>query len=171
VAWQTNVLVVANRTAGSEELIEALKERAARGSTAFTLLLPCTAGAAREESRARLDDALARMRTAGLEVVGKLGTDPNPLFALTDIWDPATFDEVVISTFPTGVSHWLNADLPQRVARLTDAPVAHVVSKTTPPPPRGDSAPRRHAVSGDAGDFVARFFGGRRGEGRHVTRH
>jgi hypothetical protein len=26
------------------------------------------------------------------------------------------------------VSHWLNCDLPQRVARLTDAPVEHVVA-------------------------------------------
>jgi hypothetical protein len=125
--WQTNVLVVANRTSASDELMEALRRRADRGPTAFTLLVPAGPGA-RDEGRERLDDALARMRAAGLEVVGKLGIDSNPLFSLTEVWDAATFDEIVISTFPSGVSHWLNLDLPQRVARLTDAPVEHVVS-------------------------------------------
>jgi hypothetical protein len=125
--WQTNVLVVANRTSASDELMEALRRRADRGPTAFTLLVPAGPGAL-DEGRERLDEALARMRAAGLEVVGKLGIDSNPLFSLTEVWDAATFDEIVISTFPSGVSHWLNLDLPQRVARLTDAPVEHVVS-------------------------------------------
>ena len=125
--WQTNVLVVANRTSGSDELIECLRRRADKGPTAFTLLVPAGADT-REDARERLDQALARMRATGLQVVGKLGVDPNPLFALTEVWDAAKFDEIVISTFPSGVSHWMNLDLPQRVARLTDAPVEHVVS-------------------------------------------
>lgn len=125
--WQTNVLVVANRTAGSDELVETLKRRAAKGPTTFTLLVPADPGA-RADARDRLDAALARMRAADLEVVGKLGIDSNPMFALTEEWDAAKFDEIVISTFPSGVSHWLNLDLPQRVARLTDAPVEHVVA-------------------------------------------
>jgi hypothetical protein len=127
VPWQTNVLVVANRTAGSDELVETLKRRAAKGPTTFTLLVPADPGA-RADARDRLDTALARMRAADLEVVGKLGVDSNPMFALTEEWDAAKFDEIVISTFPSGVSHWLNLDLPQRVARLTDAPVEHVVA-------------------------------------------
>ena len=125
--WQSNVLVVANRTAGSEELITTLRRRADAGPTAFTLLVPCDGGG-RSEARDRLDAALTLMRAAGLEVVGKLGIDSNPLFALTEVWDPAKFDEIVISTFPSGVSHWMNLDLPQRVARITDAPVEHVVA-------------------------------------------
>ena len=125
--WQTNVLVVANRTAGSDELIETLKRRAQKGSTAFTLLVPADPGH-REEGRERLDAALARMRADGLEVEGKLGVDSNPMFALCEEWDAAQFDEIVISTFPSGVSHWMNLDLPQRVARYTDAPVEHVVA-------------------------------------------
>jgi hypothetical protein len=129
VPWQSNVLVVANRTAGSDELIETLKRRAGKGPTAFTLLVPADPRA-RADARDRLDQALARMRAEGLEVVGKLGVDSNPMFALTEEWDAAKFDEIVISTFPSGVSHWLNLDLPQRVARLTDAPVEHVVAAT-----------------------------------------
>jgi hypothetical protein len=123
VAWQTNVLVVANRTAGSDELIEALRRRAERGPMTCTLLVPAGAGAAE-----RLDDALARLRDAGLDAKGQVGVDANPLFSLAEVWDGSVYDEIVVSTFPTGVSHWLNLDLPQRIARLTDAPVDHVVA-------------------------------------------
>ena len=123
MAWQTNVLVVANRTAGSDELIGALRQRADKGPMRCTLVVPAGSGAAE-----RLEAALASMRAAGLEADGRVGTDANPLFAVADVWDPSVFDEIVVSTFPTGVSHWLNADLPQRVARLTDAPVEHVVA-------------------------------------------
>jgi hypothetical protein len=126
VAWQRTVLVVANRTAGSDELIERLERRAAEGPLRCTLLMPV--GPDRSDAYERLEDALIRMHRAGIEVEGRLGVDPNPLFCISEVWDPAHYDEIVISTFPSGVSHWLNVDLPQRVARLTDAPVEHVVS-------------------------------------------
>ena len=131
MAWQTNVLVVANRTAGSDELIAALKRRAERGPIRCTLLVPAGHGF-RDEARTRLGDALERMRSIGIEADGHVGVDPNPLFCVGEVWDPATYDEIIISTFPSGVSHWLNLDLPQRVAKLTDAPVEHVVSARQP---------------------------------------
>jgi hypothetical protein len=127
VAWQTKVLVVANQTSASDELVEALKRRAEADPTVFTLLVP--AGA---EAHARLDAALERMRGAGLEVTGQVGIDSNPMFALSEVWDPTAFDAVVVSTFPIGVSRWLNVGLPQRVARLTNAPVDHVVAAGAP---------------------------------------
>ena len=127
MAWQTKVLVVANQTSASDELIDALKRRAAAEPTVFTLLVP-----AGSEAQGRLDTALERMRKAGLEVSGQVGVDSNPMFALSEVWDPTAFDTIVVSTFPTGVSHWLNLDLPQRIARLTDAPVEHVVAAGAP---------------------------------------
>ena len=128
MAWQTNVLVVANRTAGSDELIAALKRRAEEGPLSCFLLMPA-ARRARAEARERLRDAVARLRSEGLEVQGKLGADANPFFAVADEWDPSFYDEIVISTLPTGTSHWLNLDLPQRVGRLTNAKVEHVVAQ------------------------------------------
>ena len=129
MAWQRNVLVVANRTAGSDELIDALKRRAADGPVKCTLLMPAGPGG-RKEAYPRLEEALVRMHDAGIAVEGRLGVDSNPLFCVGEIWDAAQYDEIVISTFPSGVSHWMNLDLPQRVARLTDAPVEHIVSST-----------------------------------------
>ncbi|MEA2428847.1 MAG: hypothetical protein QOF37_2475 [Thermoleophilaceae bacterium] len=127
MAWQRNVLVVANRTAGSDELIDALKRRAEGGPVKCTLLMPAGPGA-RDEAYSRLEDALVRIHDAGIAVEGRLGVDSNPIFCVGEVWDPARYDEIVISTFPSGVSHWMNLDLPQRVARLTDAPVEHIVS-------------------------------------------
>src|SRR3954462_9414164 len=40
---KASVLVVANRTAGSDELLEALRERAAQGEVKFHLVVPSTA--------------------------------------------------------------------------------------------------------------------------------
>ena len=44
------------------------------------------------------------------------------------VWDPAKFDEIVVSTLPTGTSKWLQIDLPHRVERITGMPVEHVVA-------------------------------------------
>ncbi len=44
MAWQYEILVVANVTADSVELIEALRERAARDRCHFTLLVPARGG-------------------------------------------------------------------------------------------------------------------------------
>ena len=124
MAWEFHVLVVANVTATSDELLNALRERASRGACRFTLLMP------REGDGAdgRLEEALAAMRAAGLErVAGKVG-DHDPIVATMELWDPMSFDEIVVSTLPTGSSRWLGLDLPRRLAKLTSVPVHHVVS-------------------------------------------
>jgi hypothetical protein len=138
MAWEFSLLVVANVTAGSDELLDSLRERAERGTCAFTLVMPATGAEARE----RLETALSRMREAGLDVEGKVG-DPDPVVAVMDVWDPMKFDEIIVSTLPTGSSRWMGLDLPHRLEKLTSVPVRHVVSKppqaeapTGPPPER-----------------------------------
>lgn len=126
MAWKTSVLVVANQTADSPELMEALRERAARGDTEFTLLLPQLPGRS-EEARSRLEAIVASWREAGLEVRGELG-DSDPVVAVKEAWDPSRFDEVVISTLATGVSKWLQIDLPHRVERMIGIGVRQVVA-------------------------------------------
>jgi hypothetical protein len=127
MAWQTRALVIANRTADSDQLLEALEERARSGPVAFTLLVPA-GSAGREQARARLEAACERIRAAGLEVEGSLAHDSDPLGAVHEAWDPAKYDEIVVCTLPTGASKWLQVDLPHRVAKITDAPVTHVVA-------------------------------------------
>jgi hypothetical protein len=128
-----SVLVVANRTADSPELLEALRARAERGPVRFTLLAPASTG--REATARQLEAGLEVMRAAGLEVDGRIG-DRDPTGAVTDAWDPGEFDEIIVSTLPAQTSKWLSINLPQRVAKLTDALVTHVVaSETASPPP------------------------------------
>jgi hypothetical protein len=125
--WKTNVLVIANRTADSPELLHALQARAERGPVAFTLLLPKN-GTDRQRAEAALQTSLERIREAGLPVDGQVG-DSDPLVAVQETWDPRRFDEVIVATFPTHSSRWLLIDLPHRVANITGAAVTHVVAE------------------------------------------
>jgi hypothetical protein len=142
MAWKFSVLVVANVTASSDELLAALRSRVERSDCAFTLLVPATGGgkAARDAAREALDKALDRLRAAGLEVEGMVG-DADPVIAVHDVWDPRRFDEIVISTLPTGASRWLAVDLPHRVEKLTGVQVEHVVAAEPRPPVRTEPAP------------------------------
>jgi hypothetical protein len=125
MVWEFHVMVVANVTASSDELLAELQRRAARGACRFTLVMP--AGDA--EAEQRLEEALTAMREAGLErVSGRVG-NPDPVVSAMEAWDPREFDEIVVSTLPTGASRWLGVDLPRRLERLTGAPVQHVVSR------------------------------------------
>jgi hypothetical protein len=155
MAWEFSLLVVANVTAGSDELIGCLRERAGQGACRFTLVMPASGA----DARRRLDEALARMRESGLEnVEGKVG-DPDPIVAVMDVWDPMKFDEIIVSTLPTGSSRWLGLDLPHRLEKLTSVTVRHVVSHPPPeevpagPPPE---QPQRMGVLGALGGMITR---------------
>jgi GABA permease len=145
MAWQRSFLVVANVTATSDELLDALK---ARAPAAFTLVIPATPfGGGREAAMAKLEEALEQLRAVGLEADGGVG-NADPILAVTDAWDPKRYDEIIVSTLPASFSKWLHAGLPDRVAKLTDAPVTHVVSQ--PPKPDHEVAPPPAARSDSA---------------------
>jgi hypothetical protein len=154
VAWEFSVLVVANVTASSDELLAALRERAEAGACRFTLVMPGT-GADRNE---RLDAALERMRAAGLDNVdGSIG-DADPVVAVMDVWDPMKFDDIVVSTLPTGSSRWMGLDVPHRLEKLTSVPVRHVVSEPPRPAVHTEPAPEqpRYGVLGAFAALISR---------------
>jgi hypothetical protein len=129
-----NVLVVANRTAESEQLLAVMQQRNERGACKFTLLVPATPHgvswaadmhSGSEEAEEHMRRAVERMRGAGLDVDGKVG-DPDANAAVMDEVNFASYDEVIVSTLPRHVSKWLKVDLPHRVERVTGLPVTHV---------------------------------------------
>ena len=140
MADRADVLVVANRTAGAPELLEALKDRAAQGPVKFHLLVPATPHgvtwaadmhAGGSEAEAHVRAAVERLRAEGLEVDdGKVG-DPDPLAAVEDALNFKEFDEIIVSTLPKHLSKWLKLDLPHRVERATGKPVTHVTASET----------------------------------------
>jgi hypothetical protein len=139
MAWKRSFLVVANVTATSDQLFEVLKARAEREPASFTLVIPATPfGGGREAAVGMLSEALAQLREAGLECEGSVG-NADPILAVSDAWDPKRYDEIILSTLPMRFSKWLHAGLPERIGRLTDAPVTHVVSQ--PPKPEHEVSP------------------------------
>ncbi len=141
MAWKRNVLVIANVTATSDELLDALKERAAREAVAFTLIVPATPfGGGRAAAAKQLEAAVERMRDGGLEAEGSVG-DADPMTAVAESWDPRRYDEIVVCTLPMRVSKWLRAGLPERIEHLTGARVTHVVAEPPKPPVATSPAP------------------------------
>jgi hypothetical protein len=143
VTWKRSFLVVANVTAASDELMEALK---ARAPASFTLVIPATPfGGGHDAAKVTLNEALEQLRAAGVEADGSVG-NADPILAVTDVWDPKKYDEIIVSTLPMRFSKWMHAGLPERIGKLTDAPVTHIVSqpakpepKTAPPPAHPDN--------------------------------
>jgi ureidoglycolate lyase len=149
------VLVVANRTATSPQLLAALGRLVAAGTTSFRVVvpaanpgaglralvaandpmtgvpvmsameLPVTEEAARREAEARLAGLIAELRTLGAEADGEVGPN-DPLDAVARALAVRPADEILLSTLPAGLSRWLSRDLPSRCARRFGLPVTHV---------------------------------------------
>jgi len=120
--------VVAHRTAATQPLLDAVRERAQRGPATFTLLVPNSAHGLHKvvdaedqgagEAQAVLDAALPKLsEAAGASVDGLVG-DPDPVAAVQDAINLRGFDEIIISTLPTHVSRWLKLDLPSKVSGM-----------------------------------------------------
>jgi hypothetical protein len=126
------VLVVANRTADSDEVHAALVRRAQDGPIDVTLVAPAAwevvdPHGGRQSASRRLNAALTRLAAAGITCRGVVG-DADPVAAVQDILDAERFDEVIVATLPHHVSRWLRLDLPRRVEQLTGRPTSHVIA-------------------------------------------
>jgi hypothetical protein len=121
-------LAVANRTAASPTLLEALKARTTDPQQhVFIFVVPQEGGhgVAARQARARLTQVIDRARAAGLICAGMIG-DPDPYNAVMNAVQFFRVDDIVISTLPATRSGWLRADLIERVRRASNKPVEHV---------------------------------------------
>ena len=78
---------------------------------------------------------------AGIDADGEVG-EPDPLAAIAHVLgrDADRYGEIIISTLPSHLSHWLRIDLPHRAQRAFRLPITYVSG--LPPPceePAGDS--------------------------------
>jgi hypothetical protein len=140
-----SVLVIANRTADSPELIAALRVRQAEELSRFTLLVPAVPRglswaadmkAGWREAIARAEAAAERMRLAGVNLEGVVVGDPDPFAAAGDVLHAGSFDAVIVSMLPRNVSRWLRLSLPHRIARSFGLPVEQVIAPPRPIPAR-----------------------------------
>ncbi len=122
------VLVVAYRTAATQPLLDAVRERAQRGKATFTLLVPNAAPGLHKvvdpedqgagEATAVVEKAVPALSdAAGAPVEGIVGSS-DPIAAVEDAINLRGFDEVIISTLPSKISHWLKLDLPSKITGM-----------------------------------------------------
>ena len=147
------VLVVANRTLGSPVLGAEIRRQAEAGPCLFHLLVPAppvdvpTVGVdpnldplledpilhdqlmqkSLEQARKLLDEHLQRLRRSGIDATGEVGV-ADPTTAVRFVVERRRFDEVILSTLPSGVSRWLGMDLPSRLRRILDIPLTVVTA-------------------------------------------
>jgi hypothetical protein len=125
----TNVLVVADRTAATPALLDAIRDRAARGPVTFHLLVPNPAEHAELTDAARQKDVTAGEQVlalalplidaaSGSHAQGTVSLRHDPMDAIEDALRSDEFDEIILSTLPHSVSRWLHIDLPHRVAHF-----------------------------------------------------
>jgi hypothetical protein len=140
MAESARVLVVANQTAESEELLAALNARAQQGPVEFTVLVPATPhGAAwaanmfadkgRAEAEQHMAAMVERLRDTGLDVKEAKVGDPDALAAVQDETNFNEYDELIVSTLPLHISKWLRIDLPSKAEAATGLPVMHVTAQ------------------------------------------
>ena len=93
-----NVLVLASQTVGGRSLIETLERRSTSSPHRFTVILPPT-GPDDETAQERLDNTLAELRRAGLDVTGYVA-EPDPFNSVLNALGHHPADEIVVSTLP-----------------------------------------------------------------------
>jgi hypothetical protein len=132
-----HVLVVANRTAATRTLLDAVHARVERdGAVYFHLLVPKSPGA-----RAVVDRAVPLIEAAAHRpVTGSVARREDPMDAIEEALHDGDFDEIILSTLPPHLSRWLHMDLPSRVAHL-GLPMTLVVAGQVTPPRAGSASP------------------------------
>jgi uncharacterized membrane-anchored protein len=120
------ILVVANKTDATSSLLDAVRERAAAGPASFFMLVPNPDHLAFDRStpdHPHGDQILAGTLPAlegpaGGEVNGRVANSPNAYDDIVEELEGSDYDEIILETPPSHVSHWLHVDLPERIKHL-----------------------------------------------------
>jgi hypothetical protein len=120
----TRVLIVANRTAATHRLLEAVNRRARAGPCQFALLVPDVSN--QKAADWTLESALPLLERAARSPVEGLVGESDPFDSVQSAVSDGHFDEIIISTLPKRISKWLRRDLIRRVEGL-GLPVTAIV--------------------------------------------
>ena len=136
------VLVLANETANSRELLDELRRIGADTAAKYFVVVPASpietgvaathgpldlAEATQQAAEQRLDYTLTTLHSDNLDADGTLG-DYRPLRALADAVQTFHPDQIVIATLPPEYSVWQRFDVVDRARAAYDVPVTHVVA-------------------------------------------
>ncbi len=132
------VLVVANETLAAEELVEAVRRRAAEGPIRVVVAAPVNEprsgyvvyrNTRRAAAGRRLDAMVRKLREGGIRAHGDV-YEGGPLAAVEDILAQEPIDELIVSTHPEQRSGWLRRrNVVEELRRVAgDRPFQHVYS-------------------------------------------
>ena len=134
-------LIVANQTLAADQLMDQVRQLLSEGECSFHIVVPAThprdqafytEGASHAIAEKRLEAALERFRGLGCQADGEVG-DASAFLAVRDcILADGSYDGVILSTLPMGVSRWLKQDLPHRLERTFGIPVTHLTGQYEP---------------------------------------
>jgi hypothetical protein len=150
------VLVVANRTAAAQRLLDAVERRAATAPCRFTLLVPDVED--RRDADWTLESARRVLAKAAGGPVGGLAGGPDPFVAVQEAVATGAFDEIIISTLPRRMSKWLRRDLVARVRGL-GLPVTAIIPGDRPRRSLDGMADDAMSMTGDAYHAASRGTG------------
>jgi hypothetical protein len=126
---EKNVLVIANETVVSPQLLDRIRGRAKQSPASFLLVAPQSDAVDTIEADRRLRRALSTLRVEAIEAHGQV-VDPDPFTAAMNAIHDERVDEIIVSTFPQARSGWLRRDLIARLRTETGLPVEHVVAES-----------------------------------------
>jgi hypothetical protein len=132
------VLVVANETLAAEELLDAVRQRAADGPIRAVVVAPVNEprsgyvvyrNSRRASAGRRLDRMVGALREAGIPAHGDV-FEGGPVTAVEDVLAQEPIDELIVSTHPKERSGWVRRrNVLDELRRLAgDRPFTHVVS-------------------------------------------
>jgi GABA permease len=116
------VLVVANRTLHSDELLTTIRDISSGGPATFFLLVPADHSGGEEPEEAirlaewRLRHLVDRLHGEGIDAEGEIGHS-DPFRAVEHALERRDYDEIILSTLPPALSRWMAADLAARLER------------------------------------------------------
>ena len=126
-------LVLANQTAGGDELVKRLEQLNEEGPHRFIVVVPQDSGDGRavRAARERLSHLLGSLEKDGIVAAGMIG-DPDPYTAARNALEYFHISEIVISTLPSNRSAWIEKGLVEKLERDSGKPVMHVESSAEP---------------------------------------
>ena len=150
-------LVVANQTLANPALVQTITERIGAGPAELHIVVPVTTspetravlravgdplfgGTAgleglsksqahdRNDAERRLAEIVARLTALGAASVSAELGRADPFDAVAEVMGRASFDEIIVSTLPAGISRWLGLDLPSRIERAFGLPTTTITA-------------------------------------------